>query len=436
MHRLHNDPIYLLTNDLPCVHASLNEYSPNMKACGEVNYGFFIFFDPCIKVEVIATYISMAEKKNVYEIDRDEFKELKTEVERVCVETDHPLLGGIMDLVLDFLAPYVCQFEPYVFDNRNISYLGRALTAATNDIRSSFFMLSSVNIELIMRFLRPEILMTEPIPCAITTIGHIYNWDYSQQELYDNARVGGNIRSIGNQSGFLVAEGAVDPRMRPKKNKQGRPCKHKSNVLFGTSQTTFRVTTPLREPGKVFAVKVFQKNVSFETLGGLFVDCRDTKDVNNTVLEEMKRALGRPDLFISDFHASMRNYRFRLLGDYNIRVFKVLAIFRQMRRTTHPHIYCDVDINRYPSAIIEIDVARHTSKKRKITCKIFQSGKINLDSNVYYEHVYTWYRFINEFFIKYKDEVLYIPPTEDEYDSDYYYEAEGVDPPPQELLNC
>jgi hypothetical protein len=379
----------------------------------------------------------MAEKKNVYEIDRDVFQGVKDEIERVCFQTTHTLLGGMMDLVLDYLAPYVCQFEPYVFDTRNVTKLGMALTSATKDVASSFFMLTAKNIELIMRFLRPRVMMTEPIPCAITTIGHIYNYNYSQQELFDNARVGGNIHSIGNQAGWLVAEGCADPRERPKKNKQGRPCKSKSNFLFGTSQTTFRVTTPLRESTKVFAVKVFQKNVSFETLGGLYVDCRDTKDVNNTVLEEMKRALNQPDIFISNFHASMRNYRFRLLGDYNIRVFKVLAIIQQMRRTTHPHVYCDVDINRYPSAIIEIDVPNHTSKKKKITIKVFQSGKINLDSNVYYDHVYKWYRFINEFFIKYKDEVLYCPPTdEDEEDSDYYYEAEGVDPPPLELYNC
>lgn len=376
------------------------------------------------------------EKKNVYEIDRDEFKHIKTEFERVCIDTNSPLLGGMMNVVLEFLAPYVCRFDPYAFDNRNIALMGRAFTAATKNAQSSFYMLTGSNIELIMRYLEPEVLMTEPIPCAITTICHIHNFDYSQQELFDNARVGGNIHSIGNQSGFLVAEGAIDPRSRPKKNKQGRPCKHKSNVLFGTSQTTFRVETPLREKGKIFAVKVFQKNVSFETLGGLYVDCRDTKDVNNIVLEEMKRALNRPDLFISDFHASMRNYRFKLKGPYNIRVFKVLAIFQQMRRTTHPYIYCDVDINRYPSAIIEIDVENHTSKKKKLTTKIFQSSKINIDSVVYYAHIYDWYRFMNDFFIKYKDEVLYIPPTEDGFDSDYYYEQDGVEPPPVELVAC
>jgi imidazoleglycerol phosphate dehydratase HisB len=94
-----------------------------------------------------------------------------------------------------------------------------------------------------------------------------------------------------------------------------------------------------------------------------------------------------------------------------------------------------VDINRYPSAIIEIIEKGHTSKKGKIVIKVFQSGKINIDSIIEYEHIYTTYRFFNELIIKHGKYILYIPATsDDEYDSEHYYEEIGIEPPPADLV--
>jgi hypothetical protein len=381
------------------------------------------------------------DKRNMYEIRRDRFHEERAKI--ITASYGHPLEGGLMDLVIDYIAPYVCRTAPYAWDMRNLAALARAFKAASADPRSSFFHLSASVIERIISFLRPRVLMTEPIPCAITTIGVINDFDYDQEALITAIKARGaaglldpRIQSVANQKGYHVALGASDPRDRPAKKKHGKKAEANGNVLFGTSQTTFRVKTYHRDPSKVFAIKVFQKKVSFETLGGLWVDCRDTRDVNETVLIEMRAALGRPDINIDEFIASMRNYRFRLLGGYNIRLDVVRNIFQKMNKTTHPNIYATVDINRYPSAIIEIDVPHHTSRKKKLTVKMFQSGKINLDSSVFYdEHIYYWYRFINDFFIKHAEEVLYLPIEDDDYNSDYYYAEAGVDPPPYVLVD-
>ena len=37
--------------------------------------------------------------RNVYEKERDEFMDFKDEVQKVCIELDHPILGGLLDLV-------------------------------------------------------------------------------------------------------------------------------------------------------------------------------------------------------------------------------------------------------------------------------------------------------------------------------------------------
>ena len=371
------------------------------------------------------------DNRNHYEIGRDEYFGIAKVFKLQCKYTKFGV--GITGLILSYINPYIISADPYTPDKNTMMHIARAMEAGSINEKSIFYNVPLSCINTIIEFAMPTVIISEPIPCAITTIGRIYNFNYDQKVLYDNAKASGNILSIGNQSGFIIAEGEDDPRHRPEKNKQGRPSKKTKCHLFGTSQTTFRVRTPLRA-NKIFCVKVFQSNVSFETLGGLFVDCRDTRDVNNIVLCEMKRALKRPDLIIEDFHATMRNYRCQLTGGYNICVGKIQEVVDELHETTHPNVSCSVNINRYPSAIIEIKVENHTSKKKKIVAKIFQSGKLNIDSCVFYEHLFETYRFLNWMFLTYIDRLLYIPPTqENEEDSDYYYKKEGVSKPPEFL---
>jgi hypothetical protein len=251
--------------------------------------------------------------------------------------------------------------------------------------------------------------------------------------LFSKAKAENNILSIGNKAGFIIKEGERDPREVLPKNKHGRPSKKLKNALFGTANTTFRVETSIR-PGKIFAVKVFQKNVSLETLGGLYIDCRDTYESNIIVLNELKRALSRPDLELSDFRATMRNYRFKLRGSREVKINAIPELI-EILRSEGWDISCLLNIDQYPSAILNIDAPNHTSKKKKLTVKIFQSSKINIDSTIYYEeHLCHWYKFFNQFFIRFEKELLYQPCLEEQYDSDYYYNELGVTPPPEELV--
>lgn len=380
----------------------------------------------------------------MYEIARDEFHRVRDIVYDAFGQLGDPLPKPFASLVIEYLMPYIYQVHPYAADWRYWSQVSRAIVSSSSDPKAWFFQMPKRAIDRVTSFLGPVVLLSVPIPCAITTISHVRNFNYNQFELItaikrrgerEESLVSPYIRAVGNQEGYFVAAGASDPRDRPAKVKHGKTSAPGANILFGTAQTTFWVKTPHREDSKIFAVKMFQNNVSLETLGGLWADCRDTRDVNETVLNEVRLALNRPELVISEFSASMRNYRFKVLGGYHILLPEALRIFREIRATTHPNIYCSIDTDRCTSAIIEIEVANHTSKNKKLTVKMFQSGKINLDSNVFYEHIYDWFRFINDFFIKYGHIVLYIPAEAgDEYDSDYYYNAEGVQPPPRNLV--
>lgn len=373
-------------------------------------------------------------KCNFYEDERDVFNKI------VAIAT--PILktrgfgSGVMSLVLDFIRPYIYRANPYFLDKCYVRGIARRMEAGSRDPKSPLFGLPINCTDNIASFLMPRVVLTSPVPCAITTIAHIRNFNYVQSELIKNVKAEGNIISIGNTAGFVIKAGEKDPRDVPIRNKQGRPSKKPKNYLFGTANTAFRVKTPIiRGNEKVFTVKVFQNDVNLETLGGLYVDCSDTRDVNRTVLNELRRACDRPDLRLSGFRATMRNYKFKLKGDYNIRINRMEDIIDKMRREGNTNITCSVNIDRYPSAIIGIDVPNHTSKKKKLTIKIFQSSKINLDSVIYYDdHICVWYKFLNEFFLRFHNELLYTSSYESDYDSDYYYKLEGVNPPPRELV--
>jgi hypothetical protein len=390
----------------------------------ELNERAEVVHEPQRRVRAIAK-----DGRNMYEIERDEYHEL----EKLLLNVLAIGIDAIF-IVLDYVAPYAVVEQPYMPEIR-------AWRESMSEVRKTPIGGVSRAVTIIRDYLEVPVLLSEPIPCAITTIGKIQDFDYDQLALITAITERGalglvdkRILAVANTKGVWIQPGIVDPRTKAK-SKHGRPPKSSGYQLFGTSQTTFWVKTNHRAADKVFAVKVFQKNVNFETLGGLWADCRDTRDVNNTVLEEIKCSLSRPDLVLSGFCASMRNYRFKLLTGQSIHLFKLYDIFHQMRMTTHPNIFCEVDIGRYPSGIIEIDVPNHTSKKKRLTIKCFQSGKINLDSCVFQEHVTTWYKFINQFMNDYP-EALYYPATEDEYDSDYYYQQAGVEPPPRELVDC
>lgn len=375
--------------------------------------------------------INSKDQRNMYEIERDiwhaEFDAAKPQL--------IILLGNdLFNIIMDFLAPYACTVNPYYDEFKNDA----AVMLEVMRLYESTIPRATLN--LISEYIQPLILISEPIPCAITTIGMIRDFDYKQDVLMKAIKARGarglidrRILAVANTTGVWVRPGIEDPRAKHM-SKHGRPVKNAGYRLFGTSQTTFWVKTYHRTATKVFAIKVFQRNVNFETLGGLWVDCRDTRDVNSIVLTEIRACLDRPDIDITDFAASMRNYRFRLLGGQHVNMRRIYDIFRTMR-ATRPEIFCDLDIKRYPSVIIAIDEPNHTSKKKQITIKIFQSGKINLDSCVFPEHVEYWYRFINNFFIEHPD-VVYMPAHIDGYDSDYYYREAGVEPPPRELVEC
>lgn len=380
-----------------------------------------------------ATQVNVIAKdgRNMYEVERDEFRLIECELSRIDLASKIGI--DTVSIVLDAIAPYAYLEHPYMPEIRQwrdtLGLVRRKLNATTRAIN------------IIGGYMKPAIVLSEPIPCAITTIGKIRDFDYDQQELMSAITIRGQsglvdkqILAVANTKGVWIQPGIVDPRTKAK-SKHGRPARSSGYRLFGTSQTTFWVKTKHRSSDKVFAVKVFQKNVNFETLGGLWADCRDTRDVNETVLDEIRKSLAKPDLVLSDFCASMRNYRFKLLTGQNIHLLKLYDIMREMRETTHPNIFVELDISRYPSSIIEIDVPNHTSKKKRITIKVFQSSKINLDSCVFREHVDTWYKFINKFIVDHP-EVTYFPAVEDEYDSDYYYDDAGVEPPPRELVDC
>lgn len=413
---------------------------------------------------------------NFYEHNMNDFIALREVFFEAIEKVSPDLMGGVAHIILWYLEPYAFRSMPLIDDHRMIESVGRQFLKV----------LPGTAVKSIIDFAYPNMIMSVPIPCTITTNGTIKNFNYDTKQLIDSVHVDRNsIESVGNIDGWVVAPGAPDPRNKKKpkkqksanrlgKSKNGRGGTH----LFGTAQTTFRVKTKHREPTKVFAVKVFQAmkiefvkfsdgsvinskqypkfelelhkmvtendiklekrwsefNVILETLGGLHVDCLDTKDVNNIVAKEISRALGVPELTISNFHASMRNYsKFSIISGMNVDLKLAFIRLKEYGSGTFRKVRPIFNPNTSPALNVEIMPDRHTSKKKTITVKIFRSGKIEIDSVVFYEHIVNAFKFLNKFFLDNKSDVLYMPLTSHDYDSDYYYEKCGVSSAPLEL---
>lgn len=411
---------------------------------------------------------------NIYENDLAKFMKLKKVFNAIIDDIIPDISGGISNIILWYLEPYVVRSMPYIDEFRNIDSIGRQF--------SKF--LPGLAVKSICEFAYPNIMMSPPIPCTLTTNGTIKNFNFTPDELISNVKVKlPYIESIGNIAGWLIAEGAPDPRNKKKSKKQlmkmakSSKSKSRSNNLFGTAQTTFRVKTKFRRNDKVFAVKVFQamkikfceftdnviihskqypkfdmeiaqrldsgsqllrqwaeSNVILETLGGLYVNCKDTKDVNNIVVNEIARALNRPDIKLSNFRATMRNYsKFSVTKSRQVDLQTAFDLLKTYKSDIFNNIRPRFNANKAPALNIEIIVLNHTSKKKTITIKIFQSGKIEIDSIVFYSHMINAYKFINKFIHDNRDDVLYTPITKHEYDSDYYYDNYNILAAPLEL---
>lgn len=406
--------------------------------------------------------------ENNYETELAEYNQIYTILIGEFANTE--LAGGIPELIMNYLEPYIVYSDPYADDCKIAQMYARKLKSS----------LPTPAVCRVLEFLMPRRMMTIPIPSTITTTAIISNFNFDSKDLIDNAKPNfPHIESIGNIYGWKIADGCPDPRDKKKKSNQGRPTKRSNKNLFGSAQTTFRVRTKYRKTSKIFAVKVFraavlyclecdgvlytdkiqknmistakakicemnplfsltevkykidgakqwkQENVIIETLGGLFVDCRDTKDANQIVLNEIKRALNRPDIKINKFYASMRNYsKFCIVKNMCVDLVAAVAVFKE-----YDEIDVKYDVNFKPPIILSIKVDGHTSKKKCVSVKIFPSGKIAIASVVLYKHLYDVYRFINYILIKHHDKILYTKKSDHEYDSDYYYDKCGVPVP-------
>jgi hypothetical protein len=340
------------------------------------------------------------DKKNQHEVDH-------LAGVAVCHEAAKQLnfSSPIIHLIQQYAAPFTVGHDPYFAD-----------FVAANDKR-----LSGEEAD------DPELLLTTPIPYTATTEAHLINFEYDQVDLMARVEPTGTIEAVGNsKGGFKVQAGCDDPRVEIKKTrKRGGESKIvMRNVLFGVANTTFWV----RYGKKRYAVKVFQGSLFIETLGSLYVDLRDAHDVNSVVVAELRRAYDNEDIQMVDFRATMRNYKFRTKLPIILVIDEVMKAFGRIAESGEHKLYCS------SKNMVRITEPDHTSKKKEVCIKIYQY-KINIDSTIYKHHLDRWYKFFNRLLIDNRDKCITTPPVRNRLPSADYYEAAGVDPPPEYTLD-
>jgi hypothetical protein len=153
------------------------------------------------------------------------------------------------------------------------------------------------------------------------------------------------------------------------------------------------------------------------TVGNKMTSIDDILDNYNTIAEFIE--INFPDMkdvFVSYMCITSINFKTSLLSDnhkINVkRMFELLTIYK--RDVLYDHVkkcpYDMKEINKNQSLLCQFIIDAVDNTNKKITIKIYPSGKINIDGCTSAEIGIYYYKWLNEFINMYP-EVIYIPIT-------------------------
>lgn len=280
-------------------------------------------------------------------------------------------------------------------------------------------------------------------PSTLTAQGKLTNVKLDEQNF---------IECINNPTGYIMHIGCnwgekVNPNYKPfvKKRKSGRGRKPKPKKVnrrkkqgsgkYFASQTTFLIRHP--QTNVLFKIKLFRTGV-FQVPG---VACPNMHDLIEPVIilrDFMRDVYADNTINIQAFRAVMRNYKARviaphyrvlldkfnkqmmyekaseeydhimhyLLNGYNDKFVNELG---HLVRNFHPMKIAERILNteRCPALVIRFHRPIRTKLDNKTTIKILRSGKINFDGGSSIEEVLELYHWLEWFYKKYKDTIIF-----------------------------
>ena len=268
-------------------------------------------------------------------------------------------------------------------------------------------------------------------PTVLTAQGLLSNVQFEEEDLIFYIKATGRIKRITCNFGEINSADYIEPPQKLRNTKRGRKRKVKKRTVrknqgngkyFNSQLTGWVVSDNPMRPDKYYKVKVFRNGVT-EIPGGLRPDMLDVEGAVQVMAEGLSNCLDA-DVRILELYSIMRNYKFGTLDSgTRINVERLYRIFIREHEQKSENLV-DVteikyNIERYPGLIVKFATPITRNREKQTTIKMFQSGKVNIDGAVSESCALFYYRWINDFYVRHRDEVVFSPLLDNEdLDSD------------------
>lgn len=289
----------------------------------------------------------------------------------------------------------------------------------------------------IEKFVKPKIyIFGELLPSTLTAQGILTDIKFEEKDLIYAVDPSGRIMKITCNYGEVFNKDYKEEQLKKKKTNRGRKPKIKKrnvrknqgNGKYFNSQITFWVQA-IDNKSKYYKIKMF-RNGTIEIPGGLEPSMDDVWSAVYVVRDSMRECFNE-DVQIKELYSIMRNYKFETMDkDIRINIAKLYDIFIKTQQDKCPTVSniteIKYNIERYPGLIIKFSTPIVRNTRKQTTIKMFQSGKVNIDGAISEECSVYYYNWINDFYVKHSDEVVYIPKKVVLHsDSDSGYESDS-----------
>jgi hypothetical protein len=280
--------------------------------------------------------------------------------------------------------------------------------------------ISDSSLGIIEAFAMPKVFIFGPMYSSTLTVqGSLSNVQFEEKDLIYAIEPLGRIKKITCNYGEVYNINFKDDVVKKKQTNRGRKPKAKKrnvrknqgNGRYFNSQITFWVQS-LKIFIKYYKIKLF-RNGAFAMPGGIEPSMDDVKSAVEVVRDAMENCLVE-DVRVVELYSIMRNYKFETVDkDIRVNIPKLYQIFIAAQQNNCPSVgnitEIKYNIERYPGLIIKFATPIQRNPTKQTTIKMFQSGKVNIDGAISEECALYYYNWINDFYVKHADSIIYTP---------------------------
>lgn len=278
-------------------------------------------------------------------------------------------------------------------------------------------------------------IFSKLLPSTLTAQGSLSNVKFNEKDLIDAVDADGRIHKITCNYGERYNQNYKEPAVKQKTTNRGRKPKPKKkdrrknqgSGKYFNSQITFWISS-LDKKDKYYKIKVF-RNGTVEIPGGLDPSMKDITSAVHVVADKLKNCF-MEDVKVVELYSIMRNYKFEMIDkEFRVNINNLYNIFVENQKHENLKVgnitEIKYNVERYPGLIVKFSTPIDRNKNKQTTIKMFQSGKVNIDGAVSEQCANYYYEWINNFYTKNKDGVIYKPvENKSESDSDSSSDSE------------